>query len=80
VDVSGDGGKTWTTANLTQGEQAGVWTFWQAQLTLGAGEHEIVARAVDTSATMQPEHTHHVWNFKGYMNNAWHRIKVKVKS
>jgi hypothetical protein len=26
----------------------------------------------------QPEDPAHLWNFKGYMNNAWHRVRVWV--
>lgn len=80
VDVSTDGGASWTTANITQGDQPWAWTFWESRLKLGGGEYEIVARAFDTSANTQPEDARHVWNFKGYMNNAWHRVRLKVQS
>ncbi len=82
VDVSSDGGKTWTTAQLTQGETRNdvswTWTFWEVSLKLSEGEHEIIARAVDAAANTQPEEVAHTWNFKGYMNNAWHRVRVRV--
>lgn len=78
VDVSTDGGETWTTANITQGDQPWAWAFWETRLPLKAGETEIVARAFDTASNTQPEDARHIWNFKGYMNNAWHRVSVKV--
>lgn len=79
VDVSTDGGAMWTTAQITQGDQPWAWTFWQARLKLEPGEHELIARAFDTASNTQPEDPRHIWNFKGYMNNAWHRVRVRVE-
>lgn len=76
VEVSTDGGRTWTTADLGPDRGRWAWRLWEARLDLPAGEHEIVCRAWDTAAQTQPEDPAHVWNFKGYMNNAWHRVKV----
>lgn len=76
VDVSRDGGATWTTARITQGDQPWAWAFWEAELEPAAGENELCARAVDSAANTQPEDARHIWNFKGYMNNAWHRVRV----
>jgi sulfite oxidase len=75
VDVSADGGRTWTTAALEPGEPWS-WQFWEARLTLAKGPAELVARAVDNAANTQPEQLESVWNFKGYMNNALHRVSV----
>jgi sulfite oxidase len=80
VDVSADGGRTWITAELTSdarhGDSRWAWRFWQARLELPAGPNEIVCRAWDAAAQTQPEHPEQVWNFKGYMNNAWHRVRI----
>jgi sulfite oxidase len=78
VDVSSDGGRTWTQAGLS--DKAGMWSWqlWKAALNLEPGEHQWVARAVDSSANSQPQDISQVWNFKGYMNNAWHRVNVIV--
>lgn len=79
VDVSTDGGKSWITATITQGGQRWAWTFWEALVQLNsAGTHEIIARAMDEACNSQPEDARQVWNFKGYMNNAWHRIKLNT--
>jgi sulfite oxidase len=77
VDVSADGGKSWTVADL--GPEGGdyTWRLWTAALDLSPGGHEIVCRAWDTAAQTQPEHASQVWNFKGYANNAWHRVRVR---
>jgi sulfite oxidase len=76
AEVSADGGKTWTVADLGSEHFRWAWRLWEAQLDLPAGNHEIVCRAWDTAANTQPEHPAQVWNFKGYMNNAWHRVRV----
>jgi len=82
VEVSTDGGRTWATAGLGPERGRWAWRLWEARLDLPAnlptGTHEIVCRAWDTAAQTQPEHPAHVWNFKGYMNNAWHRVRVTV--
>jgi sulfite oxidase len=75
VDLSGDGGRTWRTADLA-GEGRWAWRLWEGRLELSAGEHELVCRAWDSAAQTQPENPAHVWNFKGYANNAWHRVRI----
>ena len=40
---------------------------------------EIVVRAWDSAAQAQPARLETVWNVKGYMNNARHRISVAVQ-
>jgi sulfite oxidase len=79
IDVSCDGGKNWITATITHSDHQWAWIFWEASLKLENGEHEIIARAFDTASNTQPERARYIWNFKGYMNNAWHRVKVSVK-
>jgi sulfite oxidase len=76
VDVSADGGKTWKVAELGPGDEAHAWRLWEAALDLGPGSHEIACRAWDSAAQTQPEHAGQVWNFKGYANNAWHKVRV----
>ncbi len=38
----------------------------------------MVVRAFDTAGYTQPMHLADVWNFKGYVNNACHRVKISV--
>ncbi|OMH34255.1 molybdopterin-dependent oxidoreductase [Tersicoccus sp. Bi-70] len=83
VDVSADGGATWTQADL--GEDRGPWCWRQWTTTVNgndgrAGTLELVARAWDTSAALQPEDPAGLWNPKGYMNNAWPRARVQVSA
>lgn len=77
VEVSADGGLTWAAARLTEdGGRPASWHFWEANLELASGRHQIVARATDSAGGTQPEHVGKVWNFQGYANNAWHRSTV----
>jgi sulfite oxidase len=56
------------------------WTLWEARVPAPApgAEAEIVCRATDTSQATQPERIESIWNIRGTVNNAWHRIKVQV--
>ncbi|HYU30648.1 MAG TPA: sulfite oxidase [Thermoanaerobaculia bacterium] len=78
VDVSTDGGRSWITAALEPERSRWAWRRWEARVDLPPGPCEIVCRAWDTAAQTQPENPEQVWNFKGYMNNAWHRVKISV--
>jgi sulfite oxidase len=77
VDFSIDGGATWRKAELDR-NGPWAWALWRADVELPPGPAEIVVRAWDSAAQTQPERLETVWNRKGYMNNAWHRIAVTV--
>lgn len=78
VEVSLDEGLTWVTASLLEENHPWAWRFWEAKLELRPGPSEIVVRAWDSVANTQPEDGRTIWNFKGYMNNSWHRVRVQV--
>ncbi len=78
VDLSIDGGQTWRQADLDGEPQAWTWRLWRATLHLDPGEHHLVVRAVDTGANVQPAEVEQIWNFKGYVGNAWHRQTLVV--
>jgi hypothetical protein len=42
--------------------------------------HALAVRAWDTAANTQPATAAEIWNFKGYMNNAWHRITLHARA
>jgi sulfite oxidase len=75
VDVSADGGRRWVTAQVDRGGPW-AWALWKAEIEVAPGPVEIVVRAFDSAAQAQPERLETVWNCKGYMNNAWHRVAV----
>ena len=80
VEVSADDGRSWLGAACEHSPgEPWSWTLWKARLELAPGEHEIAVRAWDAAAQTQPERTETVWNFKGYMNTAWHRIRVRAR-
>ena len=76
VDVSIDEGQRWEQAELLDEPSPWAWRRWRAQVRLGRGCHQIVARAWDSAAASQPEDPRHLWNPKGYVNNAWARVGV----
>lgn len=78
VDLTADGGRTWQQADLSAGNDPWTWTLFEARLNLTPGDYEICARARDSAAEIQPEDARTIWNFKGYVNNAWHRIRVRM--
>ena len=72
-----DGGRQWRQATIEDhGGARWSWTFWHATLDLPAGEHELVVRAWDAAGQTQPARPEDVWNFKGYLSAAWHRVRV----
>ena len=79
VDVSGDGGRSWVQAALEQDPgSCWAWTLWETSLELAPGAHELVVRAWDSAGQTQPSAVADVWNFKGYLCAAWHRVPVVV--
>lgn len=79
VDVSADAGQTWQRAEFLNPPQPWTWQLWRTEFTLPQGQYELVVRAWDTAANSQPETVASVWNFKGYVNNAWHRVQITLK-
>ena len=78
VDVSLDRGATWAQAELLEDLGRWAWRYWRITVDLAPGEHEIVARAWDSSAATQPEDEAALWNPKGYVNNARPHIRVRA--
>ncbi len=76
VEVSTDGGRKWIAAELGPQDSPWTWRFWEVEVELRRGRQEIVARAWDSAAHTQPESAAALWNFKGYMNNSWARVRV----
>ncbi len=88
IEVSPDGGHNWVAAKLLEprenaevesNKRSWVWQLWECSIELKLETRELIVRAYDSSANTQPETIAPLWNFKGYMNNGWHRIKLKVK-
>jgi len=78
VDVSIDDGGSWRQAELLDQPSAWSWRRWETDVEVRPGPVEIVARAWDSAAAVQPEDPAQLWNPKGYVNNAWARVGVKA--
>jgi sulfite oxidase len=78
VDVSLDGGRTWTQAVVDDPPSPWAWQLWHTTLDLPAGPAEITARAWDDTGATQPEFPASLWNPAGYDNNSWARVRVDV--
>jgi sulfite oxidase len=76
VEISRDGGRNWTDANLLGQPRPFAWQLWTAELDLPAGKHELVVCATDSRGNMMPERPE--WNLKGYLYNGWHRNTVEA--
>jgi hypothetical protein len=71
MEISEDGGKSWSAAKL--GEDYGAYSFrtWETTWTPKvAGRYTLAARATDEKGNVQPDET--VWNPGGYL---WNRIE-----
>lgn len=86
VDVSVDAGKTWTPAELNESgkrqryNRAWAWTPWELDVEVppGTTSLDISCKAVDSSYNVQPDTIAPIWNMRGVLNNAWHRVKVTI--
>lgn len=77
VELSIDGGKSWQGTQLeTRGK--GAWGLWEAKISFSSGTHELAARVKTEKGYPQPDQVADVWNFKGYLNDAYHRVRVTV--
>jgi DMSO/TMAO reductase YedYZ molybdopterin-dependent catalytic subunit len=73
-----DFGATWQEAELAAPVNRLAWQHWSASLTFPlAGYYEVWARAEDAMGRSQPV-VLPGWNPRGYLNNACHRVAVRV--
>ncbi|KAI8993722.1 Oxidoreductase, molybdopterin-binding domain-containing protein [Pilobolus umbonatus] len=83
VDVSGDDGKTWVTAELYQpaaeNNNGNVWGWclWTATAPVKKTVR-IVSRAVDSAGNVQQEYP--VWNYRGVLNNSWRTVEANYNA
>ncbi len=40
---------------------------------------ELVCKAVDSSYNSQPDTVPPIWNLRGVVNNAWHRVRLPLE-
>jgi DMSO/TMAO reductase YedYZ molybdopterin-dependent catalytic subunit len=76
VEVSTDGGSSFSDADLGPELGHAAWRGWSLMWDAPPGEHVICSRATDSAGNTQPLEP--PWNLKGYANNAVERIPVIV--
>lgn len=76
VELSADGGATWT--NATLGEQVGefAWRGWRCEWNATPGRYKLTVRATDSDGNVQPAEA---WNLQGMGNNMSQRVDVIVE-
>ena len=52
------------------------WQLWNAQVKVTAGTDRLLLKAYDTSGNFMPQRV--PWNAKGYLQNSWYTLPVKV--
>lgn len=79
MEVSIDFGSTWQECNVEAPANRLAWQHFNAEVSFPEeGYYEVWAKATDSQGNSQPM-VLPGWNPKGYLNNACHRIAVKVK-
>ncbi|XP_059046931.1 sulfite oxidase [Achroia grisella] len=58
-----------------------AWTLWTARLPVppAVKQVEIRVKATDSNFNTQPERFEDIWNIRGILSNAYHRITVQLK-
>ena len=77
VEVSVDGGATWSKAELGESGSAYSWRTWTFLWNATPGEQVLLVRAIDAHKNRQP--IDQEWNFGGYGNNGVQRVNVSVR-
>jgi DMSO/TMAO reductase YedYZ molybdopterin-dependent catalytic subunit len=77
VEVSADGGSTWTTTELGDALSPYAWRSWSFDWDAQLGTAELCCRAADEAGNVQPLEPS--WNLGGFSNNAVQRVSVEVR-
>jgi len=79
VDISTDGGVTWSTAELESERARYAWRLWNYTLkATEPGDYIVMSRATDSRGRCQPAVT--TWNPGGYLYHAIDQIKIHVRT
>ncbi len=77
VEISTDGGSTWSPAKLGREQAHYAWRLWSFDWKAGkSGEYRILSRATDSQGRTQPATAE--WNPSGYLYNAVDQVKIHV--
>lgn len=77
VEVSVDGARSWSEAQLAEPASQWAWTRWDWEWDpTDPGDYELCCRATDSAGNSQPLQP--PWNLGGYVNNEVQRVAVTV--
>lgn len=52
-----------------------AWVLFELETEIGPPT-DIIVKAVDSAANVQPEKVETIWNLRGVLNNSWHVVHV----
>ncbi len=79
VDISTDGGSSWSPAQLGKDQAKYAWRLWRyAWKPAKSGDYTILSRATDSQGRVQPDAA--IWNPSGYFHNACDQVKIYVRA
>ncbi|OXA55992.1 putative sulfite oxidase, mitochondrial [Folsomia candida] len=83
VEISKNRGNTWEVATIKHKAPSAArnwaWVMWEAEVAVNKQDKEIWVKAVDTGYNQQPEDFKNVWNYRGLVSTAYHKITLNVK-
>jgi len=84
VESSWDKGNTWHVARISEKDTAQrriknwSWVLWEADVSLKS-DTEVWVKAVDSGYNQQPEDFKNIWNYRGLLSTAYHKVNLKVE-
>jgi sulfite oxidase len=79
VELSADGGRSWRAVALRGAGEPWAWRLWHANVRAKSAPCELLVGEWDASGRGQPATVADTWCSRGYMNNAWHRIRPRSR-
>lgn len=76
IEISTDNGTSWQAARTTGPMSQYCWQLWKAQVKVTPATRNLTLRAFDNSGGFMPGRV--AWNAKGYLQNSWYRLPIKV--
>ncbi|CAB3410273.1 unnamed protein product [Caenorhabditis bovis] len=85
IEISVDGGQSWKSVEMEQEknqdlEHMYAWTLFHTEVEIpkDVEKFEIIVKAVDRAYNTQPETAAGIWNVRGLIHNAWHKVPIIV--